>query len=136
MSYRRSRCSLTVAAGAAIALVAAFVSPVGAGAAPTSAQLLRAQPRHFEPMVAKSGCSPSGQSGGSVDQATVLARAQAWVDQNVAYTQTCGHDPGGYYREDCSGFVSMAWELTLSLSTWDFNPAYNGGDPRFQQISQ
>ncbi len=66
----------------------------------------------------------------------MLARAQVWVDQNIDYTQTCGHNPGGYYREDCSGFVSMAWKLNRSLSTWDFNPAYNGGDSRFQQIPQ
>jgi hypothetical protein len=133
MSHRRSRHTLTVAV---LALVAAFVSPAVAGAAPTYGQVRDAQPRHFEPRVAKGGCTPSGQSGGSVDQATVLARAQAWVDQNVAYTQTCGHDPGGYYREDCSGFVSMTWELTQSLSSWDFNPAYNGGNPLFQQIPQ
>jgi len=49
-----------------------------------------------------------------VDRSTMISRAQAWVDAHVPYNQ------GGYYqgyREDCSGFVSMAWELKTSLTT-------------------
>jgi hypothetical protein len=81
-----------------------------------------------------SSCAGSSQSGGPVAQATVLARAQVWVDANVPYTQNCASLPGGYYREDCSGFISMAWELTTSLVTTEFNPAYDGGDTRFQSL--
>jgi hypothetical protein len=82
-------------------------------------------------------CASSGQSGGQVAQATVLARAQAWINR-VPYTQTCPDtpDPGGNYREDCSGYVAMAWELTTSPVTTQFNPKYDGGDPRFRQISR
>ncbi|MBO0885030.1 MAG: hypothetical protein J2P17_32800, partial [Mycobacterium sp.] len=81
-------------------------------------------------------CDRSGQSGGQVAQATVLARAQVWVDRNIPYTQTCTNtDPGGNYREDCSGFIAMVWELTNSPITTQFNPKYNGGDSRFRQIS-
>lgn len=38
----------------------------------------------------------------------MIARAQDWVDKHVPYSQTGSHDG---YRTDCSGFVSMAWEL-------------------------
>jgi Ricin-type beta-trefoil lectin domain len=44
----------------------------------------------------------------------VLQRAKVWVDQRVSYNQ------GSYYqgyRQDCSGFVSMAWRLPTSAVT-------------------
>ncbi|MBS3956131.1 MAG: cell wall-binding repeat-containing protein [Clostridiales bacterium] len=39
----------------------------------------------------------------------VMARAQRWVDLAVPYSQTSFFEG---YRQDCSGFVSMAWRLT------------------------
>lgn len=51
---------------------------------------------------------------GCVARDAIISRAQAWVDAKVPYNQ------GGYYhgyREDCSGFVSMAWELKSSMTT-------------------
>lgn len=113
-----------------IGAVAALTLTAGA-ARPAAAAVLPDVPSHVRPM---SSCAGSGQSGGQVTQATVLARAQVWVNQNIPYTQSCQDDPGGYYREDCSGFISMAWELTSSLITTEFNPAYDGGDSRFQAI--
>lgn len=58
-------------------------------------------------------------SASAITRATILARAQAWVDRQVPYSQTKWY---GGYRTDCSGFNSMAWQLTsgghpLSLST-------------------
>jgi len=53
-------------------------------------------------------------TAGCVNRADMIARAQAWVNAKVPYNQ------GGYYqgyREDCSGYVSMAWELKSSLTT-------------------
>lgn len=35
-------------------------------------------------------------------------RAKTWVTDNVAYDQSSRHDG---YRQDCSGFVSFAWQL-------------------------
>ncbi|MEA5077228.1 MAG: hypothetical protein VB013_01540 [Anaerolineaceae bacterium] len=35
-------------------------------------------------------------------------RARTWVLDNVAYNQSSRHDG---YRQDCSGFVSFAWQL-------------------------
>jgi hypothetical protein len=86
-----------------------------------------------QPMLA---CSPSGYSGGTVSQATVLQRANDWVAANVPYDQGACENLDGTYREDCSGFVSMAWELSSSLTTYNFDPNTNGGDPRFKEISR
>lgn len=46
---------------------------------------------------------------GAIARTDVMARAQRWVDLAVPYSQ------GSYfegYRQDCSGYVSMAWRLT------------------------
>ncbi|MEV7022250.1 hypothetical protein AB0O00_08915, partial [Kitasatospora sp. NPDC093558] len=57
-------------------------------------------------------------AGGTITRSEVLARAQSWVDEGVPYNQG-GYktDANGTYREDCSGYVSMAWHLTSSLVT-------------------
>jgi hypothetical protein len=50
----------------------------------------------------------------------VLERAQDWINNGVQYSQTEGWEDnavGGPYRDDCSGFVSMAWGLKNSLVT-------------------
>ncbi|MFS8103811.1 VCBS repeat-containing protein [Lentzea alba] len=39
----------------------------------------------------------------------VMARSQAWVNERVPYSMTSNHSSG--WRKDCSGFVSMAWDL-------------------------
>lgn len=43
-----------------------------------------------------------------MDRKDIIARGQVWVDKNVPYSQTGTHDG---YRTDCSGFVSMCWQL-------------------------
>jgi len=40
--------------------------------------------------------------------ATMISRAQVWVNDKVPYNQGATYQG---YREDCSGYVSMAWEL-------------------------
>ena len=52
-----------------------------------------------------------------VDRGTVINRGQAWVNAHVPYNQGGTYDG---YRTDCSGFVSMCWELSkpgLTTST-------------------
>ncbi|ANZ39582.1 hypothetical protein BBK82_29580 [Lentzea guizhouensis] len=44
----------------------------------------------------------------------VLARAKAWVDAKVPYSNTAYRDG---YRQDCSGFVSYAWTASTSFTT-------------------
>ena len=52
---------------------------------------------------------------GCVARGTIIARGQDWVDKNIPYNKT--YDG---YRTDCSGFVSMCWQLSkpgLTTST-------------------
>lgn len=51
-----------------------------------------------------------------LDRSTVIKRAKVWTKQRVPYSQT-GKKSG--YRRDCSGFVSMAWDLPENLVTWN-----------------
>ncbi|MER8183342.1 peptidoglycan-binding protein [Kitasatospora sp. NPDC094015] len=46
----------------------------------------------------------------------IMARAQRWLAQHVPYSMTSYWTDG--YRQDCSGFVSMAWGLGSSQTTW------------------
>ncbi|MEU9419619.1 hypothetical protein [Streptomyces sp. NPDC048272] len=65
--------------------------------------------------------------GGKVSRSQSISRAQVWVDQHVPYSANGLTNPyswwadsrtGGRYRQDCSGFVSMAWQLNSSRTTW------------------
>jgi cell wall-associated NlpC family hydrolase len=71
-----------------------------------------------------SGCTPSAILAAAPDDTrrAILKRALAWVDDEVPYSQSSTH---GGYRTDCSGLVSMAWQLarpgatTASLAPYD-----------------
>jgi len=43
-----------------------------------------------------------------VSRQTMIAKGQDWVNKHVPYSQEKTYDG---YRTDCSGFVSMCWEL-------------------------
>ncbi|MER7759547.1 peptidoglycan-binding protein [Streptomyces sp. NPDC097619] len=43
------------------------------------------------------------------DRATIINRARRWLDAKVPYSMSTYWTDG--YRQDCSGFVSMAWDL-------------------------
>jgi len=60
--------------------------------------------------------------GGSLTRTQILQRAVDWVNAEVPYNDSTAQGwsdstVGGPYREDCSGFVSMAWGLTSSLTS-------------------
>ncbi|MBD0673075.1 hypothetical protein [Streptomyces sp. CBMA156] len=58
--------------------------------------------------------------GGAITQKQMIARAHDWIDNAVPYSQYASwqdNTVGGPYREDCSGFVSMAWGLKSSPTT-------------------
>ncbi|MFD5085006.1 hypothetical protein ACFWOG_20495 [Kitasatospora sp. NPDC058406] len=58
--------------------------------------------------------------GSPTTRAQAIARAQHWVKEKVPYSQSRWWGDaatGGPYRQDCSGFVSMAWQLKDSLNT-------------------
>jgi hypothetical protein len=97
--YRR-RTALAAAALAAASLTSlAVATPVVAEAAVA---------------VAATGSVVDGQ----IARGEVLARSQSWIDQHVPYSQSVSWtNQYGTYRQDCSGFVSMAWHLGFSRST-------------------
>ena len=49
-----------------------------------------------------------------ITRSEVVNRGQSWVDNNIMYSQSKYYDG---YRQDCSGFVSMCWELDDSYTT-------------------
>ncbi|WP_445270772.1 hypothetical protein [Streptomyces sp. DSM 41634] len=58
--------------------------------------------------------------GGPVTREQVIARAKDWVKEAVPYSMERwwkDDATGGFYRQDCSGFVSMAWQLKESHTT-------------------
>jgi hypothetical protein len=55
----------------------------------------------------------------SIMRNDVMTRAKSWLDERVYYSQARSHtNRFGTYRTDCSGYVSMAWGLSSSLTTW------------------
>ena len=63
-------------------------------------------------------------TSGSITRDQVIARAVSWVLQGVPYSQTSWWtDSNGVYRQDCSGYVSMAWNLNQRSNYWTGNLA-------------
>ncbi|MGW0395007.1 hypothetical protein ACWDYJ_29855 [Streptomyces sp. NPDC003042] len=61
----------------------------------------------------------ASEPGGSIGRGEVMDRAWSWIAERVPYSQSgCHNNQFGCYRPDCSGFVSMAWHLNTSLTTW------------------
>src|SRR5262245_7554274 len=48
---------------------------------------------------------------------SAVERGFSWYDAQVSYSQSAYHEG---YRTDCSGFVSMCWELGQSYTTANF----------------
>jgi hypothetical protein len=63
--------------------------------------------------------SAESSVGGTIGTSEILSRAKNWYDRDIPYSQTSTATDvnGRYYRTDCSGFVSMAWHLSSSLTT-------------------
>ncbi|ROR42766.1 hypothetical protein EDD39_0891 [Kitasatospora cineracea] len=111
--------------------VAAVAALVSAGLA---SAVLVTLPAHADTVVSGSqsvtstGTLGNGAApGGTVSRSQAVQRAQDWVDRAVPYSPNGLNSPygwwadsatGGRYREDCSGLVSMAWQLTGSLTTY------------------
>jgi YD repeat-containing protein len=76
------------------------------------------------PWVGGAGLAPAPgvHGGGAISRAEVIRRAQDWVDRGVPYSQLAyWQDVTGSYRQDCSGYVSMAWGLDQSVNYWTGN---------------
>ncbi|GAB3931391.1 hypothetical protein GCM10029976_035320 [Kribbella albertanoniae] len=59
-------------------------------------------------------------ANGPISRQEMLLRSASWIRDKVPYSQDNGSphvNEFGSYRRDCSGFLSMAWHLSSSLST-------------------
>jgi hypothetical protein len=57
-------------------------------------------------------------SAHAVTRDQALHRATGWISHRVMYSQKAYYDG---YRRDCSGFVSMMWQLKTSYTTRNIN---------------
>ncbi|MBA3744611.1 hypothetical protein [Sporichthya sp.] len=59
---------------------------------------------------------------GTISRAEAIIRAISWVTQKVPYSQSrWWTDPSGTFRQDCSGFVAMAWRTDQRINYWTGN---------------
>lgn len=59
---------------------------------------------------------------GTISRTQILLRTQRWVAEQVPYSQVAWWSDGnGIYRQDCSGYVSMAWGLDQDTDFWTGN---------------
>ncbi|MFE3559547.1 hypothetical protein ACFXKW_32535 [Streptomyces sp. NPDC059193] len=101
----------------AMAALTGLALAVGLAVIPAQAQ---STPRYERP-ASTGSIGKDAAPGGPVTREQVIARARHWVDETVPYSQVHWWKDGatgGSYRQDCSGFVSMAWQLKESLTTW------------------
>ncbi|WP_225822827.1 peptidoglycan-binding protein [Streptomyces naphthomycinicus] len=109
--------SVVVVAAASAALGAA---PPAAALAPAHSPHRQALPGDGEPDTPQGKKAPlhgsAGQSGGTTTapipattRTDIIKRAKVWVAAKVPYSMSAFWSDG--YRQDCSGYVSMAWGL-------------------------
>ncbi|MFJ3205797.1 hypothetical protein [Streptomyces sp. NPDC086989] len=100
----------------AIAALAGLVLAVGLAVIPAQASV----DNHYAKSDSTGTIGKQAAPGGPVTREQIISRAKSWVEQEVPYSQTSGwkdEATGGAYRRDCSGFVSMTWQLRTSLTT-------------------
>jgi hypothetical protein len=108
--------ALALAAVASAALGAGHAAP--AAAAPPHAPHRPGVPAGEEPDTPQGDRAPlHGPAGrpalprkpSAITRAEIIDRAETWVAAKVPYSMTAYWSDG--YRQDCSGYVSMAWKL-------------------------
>ncbi|MGY6018103.1 peptidoglycan-binding protein [Streptomyces spinosirectus] len=113
-----ARRAVIVAAAASTALGAGQVAPALAASQAPPAPGVPAGDGHRSPQGHKAPLyGRSAKTAGPADvrrtptttRAEIINRAKKWVDAQVPYSMTDYWSDG--YRQDCSGFVSMAWGL-------------------------
>lgn len=100
----------------ALAALAGLALAIGLAVIPAQAQ----STPHYERPMATGTIGRGAAPGGPVTREQIIARAEHWVKKQVPYSQASwwkDGTTGGSYRQDCSGFVSMAWQLKESLTT-------------------
>ncbi len=110
-------------------LVGFAVASTAACAAPTDDEEFDEELEASDEAALTQSCSKSRSellSAASASRRQVMERGYTWLDANVSYSQSRSYRG---YRTDCSGFVSMCWDLGQSYTTATF---VNGGGESFQ----
>ncbi|MEU9373151.1 peptidoglycan-binding protein [Streptomyces sp. NPDC048255] len=99
--------------GGAAAALTAPAAPAAPGAValddPGSPQGGRAPLHGPKAPVGKPGAPGAPGAVKRIDRATIVNRAKLWLDAQVPYSMSDYWTDG--YRQDCSGYVSMVWNL-------------------------
>ena len=103
-----SRASVIVALGSLLVAGCAAAVPEEQGDSGETSEALTAPCKNSRAQILGS------VSGGRLN---AIERGFTWLDARVPYSQSRSH---GGYRTDCSGFVSMCWELGTSQTTATF----------------
>ncbi|UYQ62288.1 peptidoglycan-binding protein [Streptomyces peucetius] len=113
------RKALAVVTAAGVALGATVTSAAAVGAAPASPRTGGTAVEPGPPPTEQGGTAPLHGSADmpataeaplrAVTRAEIINRAKRWVNAKVPYSMTKYWSDG--YRQDCSGYVSMAWNL-------------------------
>ena len=76
------------------------------------------------PLVTTPTAASASTLDGVIGRPEIMSRAQNWVNRRLTYDMTgawaSDADGAHTYRRDCSGFVSMTWHLSASLTTDQF----------------
>jgi hypothetical protein len=126
----RSRTSraLTGLTGLGIGVGLVLAPTAGASAAPTVAQPAATASVTASASV-RSGPPVASTAGDAITRASITSRAQNWIDRKIPYSQSkYSTGPLGKkkYRQDCSGYVSMAWMATTSFTTLSISDVSHG----------
>ncbi len=79
---------------------------------PTAAAQSSAPPHESATTRSEAGIAGHPTADLKLTRTDILTRAQSWIDERVPYSQSRWHtNQFGRYRQDCSGYVSMAWGL-------------------------
>ncbi|MFF3624929.1 hypothetical protein [Streptomyces sp. NPDC002467] len=108
----------------ALAALAGLALAVGLTVIPAQAS----STPHYEKPSSTGTIGNGAAPGGPVTREQIIARAKDWVKEAVPYSQKRwwkDEVTGGSYRQDCSGFVSMAWQLRDSHTTWSLPSVAN-----------
>ncbi|MGQ0843030.1 MAG: hypothetical protein ACT4QF_02735 [Sporichthyaceae bacterium] len=91
-------------------------------AGPIPGAVAAASVRGFSVAGPPRAAAPGAQS--SVTRSEIVRRAASWVLQKVPYSQArWWTDSAGSYRQDCSGYVAMAWATDQRVNYWTGNLA-------------
>ncbi len=81
-------------------------------------------------------------TGSSISRTEIVERALSWTTEPVPYSQSAYYPAsaprtgtGHSYRQDCSGFLSMAWDLPTSAVTGDFVSSASPYDARLPSVA-